>query len=432
MKLVSECLGINASGHLTIGGVDVPALAKEYGTPLYIMDEGHIRGNCRAFTEAAAERYPGKCSIAYANKAMACKHIVRVTHEEGLYANAASGGEVYTALQGGMPPEKIIYHGNNKTDEELLLAVKSQILRIVADGPEELHNISRIAGELGVTASVSLRLSPGVTVDSHSSLQTGKLDCKFGIPIETGAAMDVVKLAQSLGGVALDGIHCHLGSPIFETRPYADAIDIMTAFMARVQAETGLQLKELNLGGGFAVRYLPDKGAPPIRDYIAVISEEVRNAAARHGLPLPELVLEPGRSIVAGAGITVYTAGGVKEIPGIRTYVSVDGGMTDNPRYMLYGSQYDVTLPERAGEEKTQIITLAGRCCENELLGKDMPIQPVKAGDLVAVLCTGAYNYSMASNYNRIPRPPVVMVRNGEAFVAVRRETWEDVVRLDV
>ena len=419
------------NGQMTIGGLSVSELAKEYGTPLYIMDEDQIRRNCRAFTETMAACYPGPWAIAYANKALSCKHIVRVTREEGLYANVAAGGELYTALQGGMEPERVIFHGNNKTDEELRYAIENNILRIVADSPEELHNISRIAGSLGKSVSVSVRLSPGIEAHTNEVLQTGKLDSKFGIPIETGAAMEAAKLALSLDHIGLHGIHCHIGSQIFEPEPFILTVGVMTAFMAQVRDELSYTLKELNLGGGFGIRYTQDDAPRTIPESVAATAEAVRAAAERHGLPLPELVLEPGRSIVADAGITVYTVGSVKEIPGIRTYVSVDGGMTDNPRYMLYGSKYEITLPERASEEKTQIITLAGRCCENELLGKDLAIQPVKAGELLAVLCTGAYNYAMASNYNRIPRPPVVMVRDGKASLAVRRETWEDIVRFD-
>jgi diaminopimelate decarboxylase len=432
MKLGSDCLGVNDAGHLTIGGIDVPAMAKEYGTPLYIMDEGHIRDNCRAFSAAMREYYPGKSAVAYASKAFACKQMYRIVQEEGLLTDVASGGELYTALESGLQPASIIFHGNNKTEEELRYAIQSGIHRIVADGPEELERISRIAGELGVRASVSLRLSPGVTDETtHATLQTGILDSKFGNPIETGAALESVKLALSLANINLAGIHCHLGSPIYSFEPYRAAIGIMTGFMAEARDQLGVTLGELNLGGGFAVRYLPGQDVHPVSEYVAFIGREVQAAAERYGLPLPELVIEPGRAIVACAGITVYTIGSVKEIPGVRTYVSVDGGMTDNPRYMLYGAEYDITMPERVLESKTQTITLAGRCCECEILGKDMPIQPVRTGDLLAVLCTGAYNYSMASNYNRIPRPPVVMVRGGKPFVAVRRETWDDMARLD-
>jgi diaminopimelate decarboxylase len=433
MKLNSECLSVNSAGHLTIGGVDVPALAKEFGTPLYLMDEDHIRKNCRAFTQAMGEHYPGKWTVAYANKALSCKHIICVTREEGLYANVAAGGELFTAIKGGMEPGRIIFHGNNKTDEELRYALQSGILRIVADGPEELERISGIAGELGLRASVSIRLSPGITDETtHTSLQTGILDSKFGIPVETGAAFEAVRHTLTLAYIELAGIHCHLGSPIFSLEPYAAAIGVMTGFMARVRDELGVTLSELNLGGGYAVRYLPDQKVHTISEYAAFICEEVQNTAKRYGLSLPALVIEPGRSIVADAGITVYTVGSVKNIPGVRTYVSVDGGMTDNPRYMLYGAKYDILDPGRALESKTMTITLAGRCCECEVLGEDMPLQPVKPGDLVAVLCTGAYNYSMASNYNRIPRPPVVMVRGGETFTAVCRETWDDLIRLDI
>jgi diaminopimelate decarboxylase len=412
-----------------MGSLDVAALAKEYGTPLYLLDEEKIRRNCRAFIRAM-EAYPGKWSVAYASKALSFTHIYSVVHSEGLHTDAASGGELFTALRGGMPPEKIIFHGNNKTETELRCALNAGDVRFVANGTEELENLSRIAGELGRAAQVSLRLSPGVSgKETHASLQTGILDSKFGIPIETGAALDAVKLALSLENISLAGIHCHIGSPIYELEPYTVAIDCMTAFMAQVRDELGYTLKELNLGGGFPVQYLDGQKIFPVSEYVKTITDAVQNAAGRS--VLPDLVIEPGRAIVADAGITVYTVGSIKTIPGVRTYVSVDGGMTDNPRYMLYGSKYEITLPERAGEAKTESVTLAGRCCECEVLGENMPIQPVKPGDLLAVLNTGAYNYAMASNYNKIPRPPIVMVRGGKPFVAVERETWEDLARLD-
>ena len=431
-RIMDGAVAIDRDGRLTMGGLLVSELAREYGTPLYLLNEDTIRQNCRDFTETMAASYPGQWAVAYANKALSCKHIVRVTREEGLHANVAAGGELFTALQGGMEPEHVIFHGNNKTEDELRYAIENNILRIVADGPEELHNISHVAGAMGKTASVSLRLSPGIEAHTNEVLQTGKIDSKFGLPIQTGAAMEAVKLALSLDHIKLYGIHCHIGSQIFDAEPFAVTVDRMTAFMAQVRDELSYPLKELNLGGGFGIRYTPDQNPRKISESVAATAKAVCAAAEKYGLELPELVIEPGRSLVGAAGITVYTVGGVKDIPGIRTYVSVDGGMTDNPRYMLYGAKYEITLPERAAEEKTQTITLAGRCCENELLGENMRIQPVQAGDLLAVLCTGAYNYAMASNYNRIPRPPVVMVRNGQAALAVRRETWEDIIRCDI
>ncbi|MDR1691850.1 MAG: diaminopimelate decarboxylase [Oscillospiraceae bacterium] len=423
---------LSNEGRLTLGGADVAALAAVYGTPLYLMDEDAIRQNCRAFASALADAYPGDGHVAYASKAFCCTQMARILKEEGLLGDVASGGELLTVLKGGVSPDGIIFHGNNKTEGELRYAIENRIRRIVVNGPEELSMISRIAGELSATASVSIRLSPGITIDAHSAVQTSKLDSKFGVPIETGGAMDAVKLALSLPNLFLAGIHCHLGSPVTETEPYRMAADIMLEFSAKVRDELGVTLGELNLGGGFAAQYLPEQTVKPIEEYVSVIAEAVQAAAKRHKLPLPELVIEPGRRIVADAGLTVYTVGSVKVIPGVRTYVSVDGGLPDNPRYMLYGSKYTITLPERASELKTETIALAGRCCENELLGIDMRIQPVKPGDKLAVLHTGAYNYSMASHYNRVPKPPVVMLRGGKPFVAVRRETWEDVSDRDV
>jgi diaminopimelate decarboxylase len=430
MNFVSESLGLDKNGGLTIGGLAVCDLAEEFGTPLYLMDEGQIRRNCRKFTEAMDSCCRGKWSVAYASKAFSCAHIYNIVHSEGLFADVASGGELYTALKGGMPPEKLIFHGNNKTDVELRYALGAGIGRFVANGTEELESLSGIAGLLNTTANVTIRVSPGVSgKDTHASLQTGLLDSKFGIPIETGAAYEAVKLALSLKNIKLMGIHTHLGSPIYEKEPYITAIGSITAFMAQVRDGLGYTLKELNAGGGYPVRYLDgQEEIIPISEYVKTIAKAVQDAGLRD---LPELIIEPGRAIVADAGLTVYTVGSIKTIPDVRTYVSVDGGMTDNPRYMLYESKYEIILPERASEAKTEKITLAGRCCECEVLGEDMQIQPVKQGDLLAVLNTGAYNYAMASNYNRIPRPPVVMIRDGKPFVAVERETWEDLARLD-
>jgi diaminopimelate decarboxylase len=422
-------LGVDSAGRLTIGGADVCALASEYGTPLYVMDEDKLRRNCRAFMSTMGEHYPGEWAVAYASKAFACARMYSIAHSEGLLTDVASGGELYTALKGGMPPSGIIFHGNNKTDEELRYALETKIHRIVANSGDELRRISLIAGEMGITAGVSLRLSPGVTDGTiHTAVQTGLLDSKFGVPVAAGEAMNAVRLAAVLDNIVLEGIHCHIGSPIFDIEPYLSAVRTMTAFMA----EADVPLGELNVGGGFAVRYLEGQEVLPIGDYIRMICGEVAENARLHGLELPRLVVEPGRAVAADAGITIYTVGSVKNVPGVRTYVSVDGGMTDNPRYMLYGAEYDILSPDRALESKTETVTLAGRCCECEVLGVDLKVQPVKPGDLIAVLCTGAYNYAMASNYNRIPRPPVVMVSGGKASVAVRRETWEDVAGLDI
>ncbi len=433
MDFVCPSLSVNEQGNLSLGGADVPALARRYGTPVYLVDEDAVRKACRDYVDTMQEAYRGEYLICYASKALSFKTIYDLMRSERMGADVVSGGELYTALAGGMPADRIYFHGNNKQDEELRYALKSGVRRFVVDNREELYHLDAMAAEMGSTAEISFRIKPGVDAHTHEFIQTGKIDSKFGLALETGEAFDVIAEAAALPNIAVKGVHCHIGSQIFDAEPFQVTVRIMMELIKRVHVELGLLIVELNLGGGFGIRYIPSHDPRSVPDIVRATAQAVTQAAEALALPLPYLVLEPGRSIVGPAGITVYTVGSVKAIPGVRTYVSVDGGMTDNPRYALYGAAYEAVLPERPLAERTECVTIAGRCCESgDLVARDIDLPACEAGDLLAILATGAYNYSMASNYNRVPRPPVVLVSGETSRLAVRRETYEDLISCDL
>ncbi|HWP50488.1 MAG TPA: diaminopimelate decarboxylase [Clostridia bacterium] len=430
---VSECLDVNEAGHLTIGSADTVELARTFGTPLYVYDEATVRGALRQYNDSIKKYYDGKGIVAYASKAFACKEMYRIANDEGCGIDVVSPGELYTALSAGFPADKIFYHGNNKTVEELVYAVESNVARIVVDNLTELERLSEIAISQGKVMPISIRVKPGIDAHTHDFVRTGQIDSKFGFALETGEALEAVRYILQHKGVVLKGLHCHIGSQIFDIAPFELAAEVMISFMAQIKSQTGLIITELNLGGGFGIKYVPENDPVPYMDYMEKVSKTVHNACSEKGVDIPFIAIEPGRSVVGPACVTLYTVGGVKHIPNIRTYVSVDGGMTDNPRYILYGSKYDVVLANRAADPKDSVVTIAGRCCESgDLVGEGMPIQTPKVGDIIAVLATGAYNYSMASNYNRVPRAAAVMVRNGEAREIIRRESFEDLVKNDL
>ncbi len=425
-------LSINSLGHLTIGGRDTVELAEEYGTPLYVMSEEAIRESCRRYRRSIEEHYGGRGMAAYASKAFCCKAICRVAAEEGLGLDVVSAGELYTARQAGFPMERVLFHGNNKTAGELAMALEYGVGRIVADNLTELRMLEAMAAG-SAAPGVMLRVKPGIDAHTHSFIRTGQIDSKFGFALETGEAMAAAEEAAAAKNLRLLGLHCHIGSQIFDIEPFCHAARVMLSLMAEIRQRTGLTLRELNLGGGFGIQYIPENDPQPLDRYMAEVSRVVMEACRELDFPTPYIILEPGRSIVGPAGITLYRVGGIKEIPGVRTYLSVDGGMGDNPRYALYQADYTFTAAAKADRPKTQRVTVAGRCCESgDLLGENVPLQEVEPGDLLAVLCTGAYNYSMASNYNRVPRPPVVMVGQEGARLVVRRETLEDILKNDL
>lgn len=430
---VSDCLNVNQNGHLTIGGVDTVELAKRFGTPLYVFDESSIRGAMRDYNRSIEKFYGGKGMVAYASKAFSCKEIYRIAKSEGCGVDVVSRGELYTALSVDFPAEKILYHGNNKTVEELVYAIESNVGRIVVDNLTELERVSEIAESQNKVVKILIRIKPGIDAHTHSFVQTGQIDSKFGFALETGEALEAVEYIVRHKSVSLAGIHCHIGSQIFEIGPFELAAEVMLGFMAQVREKTGLVLTELNLGGGFGIKYTQDNDPVPYMDYMERVSGVVHAVCEKLDIETPFIIIEPGRSIVGSAGITLYTVGGVKNIPNIRTYVSVDGGMTDNPRYILYQSEYEILVANRADKPRDSVVTLAGRCCETgDLVGENMAVQKPEVGDIIAVLATGAYNYSMASNYNRVPRAAAVMVNNGEAREIIRRERLDDLIKNDI
>ncbi len=429
----SDCLNVNERGHLTIGGCDTVQLAEMFGTPLYVMDETAIRRALRAYKASIDENYENGGMVTYASKACCFKELYRIVGQEGCGADVVSGGEIYTALQAGFPAERLYFHGNNKSGEELRLALEAGVGRIVADNPLELEQLSAAACSMGKTAAVYLRITPGINAHTHDFIRTGQIDSKFGFTLETGEALEGVRRALTLPGLELKGLHCHIGSQIFDEQPFVHAAEVMLDFMAQIRRETGATLAELDLGGGFGIRYTEEDQPKAYGEYMRLVAGAVKAKAAQLDYPVPYMVIEPGRSVVASAGITLYTAGHIKEIPGIRTYVSIDGGMTDNPRYALYQAAYTVVNAGKADEPADAVVTLAGRCCESgDLIQENAPVQSCQPGDILAVLATGAYNYAMSSNYNRLPRPAIVMVKEGEARVVVKAETYEDLIRNDI
>lgn len=431
--LYPETLNVNEHGHLTIGGCDTVELANRYGTPLYVMDENVIRKALRDYKKSIDENYQNGGMVAYASKACCFKEICRIVMQEGCGIDVVSGGELYTAMQVGFPAERIYFHGNNKTVAELRMALDYGVGRIVVDNITELHLLSEIAASTEKTADIYLRITPGIEAHTHDFIKTGQIDSKFGITLENGDALNAVKTATELIGISLKGLHCHIGSQIFDEQPFIHAAEVMLNFIAQIREQTGVVLNELNLGGGFGVRYTDKDSPKEYSEYMRLVSAVLNEKAEKLNLPVPYIVIEPGRSIVAPAGITLYTVGSIKEIPGIRSYLSIDGGMTDNPRYALYKSPYTAVVANKADRPADCVYTIAGRCCESgDLIQENIKLQRCQRGDILAVLTTGAYNYSMSSNYNRIPRPAVVMVRDGVSRIVVKAESYEDLVRNDI
>ena len=430
---ISENLSVNENNHLTVGGYDTVELAKEFATPLYVLDEDLFRKNCRVYKAAIDKYYEGNGLILYANKSLCTVYTCKVVAEEGLGADVVSGGELYTAIKAGFPMDKIYFHGNNKTDAELIMAVTNGVGHIIVDNEYELIRLNEIAKEHGVVQNIMFRIKPGVDAHTHSFVQTGQIDSKFGVAIQNGEAFEIYKLANEMSNVNPDGLHCHIGSQIFDVEPFCKAAEVMMNFAADLKDKLGLTIKKLNLGGGYGIRYTENDDPVPYDEYIKYVSEVVKTVANERGLEIPFILMEPGRSISAPAGLTLYTVGAIKDIKNVRKYVSVDGGMADNPRFIMYDAEYTAVIANRAGDRKTDKVTVAGKCCESgDILVKDAMLQKAESGDILAVLATGAYNFSMASNYNRIPRPAMVAVSGGKAKVIVKRESYEDIIKNDV
>ena len=431
-----ESLKINQKGHLEIGGADCVQLARDFGTPLYVFDEAHIRTMMRTFRDTLKNKYAGESEVLYASKAFSCKAIYRIAQQESIGIDVVSGGELYTALQTDFPTNCICMHGNNKLDYEISEALDAKVGLIVADAYSEIDKIDAEAQKRGICQPILLRINPGIEAHTHAYVQTATTDSKFGFSIHNGEAERVTMYAMKKKNVCLQGYHCHIGSQIFEKQSFILAAEKCMHFAAEMHAKHSFTLKTLNLGGGFGVWYTDeDKKISPqgYTEYVEAIASTVENKAKEYGMQLPKLLLEPGRSMIAEAGITLYTVGTIKNIPGVKKYVAVDGGMFENPRYALYQAKYTPILANRAAEEPTEIVSIAGKCCESgDIIAVNVNLPDAKSGDILAVLSTGAYNYSMAMNYNRNKIPPCVLVKDGKAEYIVRPQTYEDLVRNDV
>lgn len=423
---------INDAGHLEIGGCDVTDLKAEYGTPLYILDEQLVRRRCSEYMDAFKASGLG-FQVAYASKAFSVMAMCRLADEEGLSLDVVSDGELYTALKAGFPAERIHFHGNNKTPDEIEMAIDARIGCFVVDNLVELSLLQAIAARKEVTVNILLRVTPGVEAHTHEYTATGQTDSKFGFDIGNGSAYEAVQAAASKSNLSLLGVHSHIGSQIFETEGFQLAVERVAGFARSVKEGLDVHFRVVNLGGGFGIRYVAGDTPLQVSEYVLAITDAVKTHFAGIYSALPEIWVEPGRSIVGDAGTTLYTVGTNKDIPGVRKYVAVDGGMTDNPRPALYQSKYEALLANRANDAATEKVSIAGKCCESgDMLIWDVELPEAESGDLLAVSCTGAYNYSMASNYNRIRRPAVVFVQNGLSDLVVRRETHNDIIANDI
>lgn len=430
--MICDNLSVNEKGHLAFAELDTVDLANKYGTPLYLMDENKIRENIRTYKKAMAEYFPQGSVPEFASKAFSAKVIYRIAAQEGINVDLVSGGEIYTAYSAGFPMQNSFFHGNNKTDSDIEFAIDKGVGNFVCDSLDELYAIDRIAGEKGVKQNVFLRLSPGIDPHTHKKIATGSVDSKFGFPIETGAADEAVGIVLKMENINLCGFHCHVGSQIFEIEPFVSAAEIMLGFIAEIEKKYNYKAEHLNLGGGLGVRYLESDPEIDYSKKIQEIGKALENQAKKLSITLPKILMEPGRSLVANAGMTLYTVGSIKEIKGYKNYVSVDGGMADNPRFTLYEAPYTVVNADNMNAPKDFLADIAGRCCESgDIIQENVSLARPERGDILAVLTTGAYNYSMSSNYNRLPKPPVVMIKDGNDYLAVKRESFEDVCRQD-
>ena len=430
----SDHFTIEDDGHLHLDGVDLVEVAKQYGTPVYVMSEKQIRENCRAFTQAMARNFGEKYKVAYASKALCAKFIYRILQSEGIHADVVSGGELYTALKAGFDPKHLHFHGNNKTVAELEMGVDCGIGSIIIDAYEEVERLEAVCAARGVHQRVLFRVKPGVHADTHEFISTGQNDSKFGFGIEDGEAMRLARHILEQPHLDFAGIHCHIGSQVFSVDAFARAAKIMFDFFCKMEQELNIHMDEMIIGGGFGVKYMPSDEPGTFGEKLDAMGKVMHEEAAKYGREIPEIVIEPGRSMVCAAGCTLYTVGSVRDIKDARTYVSVDGGMIDNPRFVLYGAEYDAVVANRANAPRDKVQTIAGRCCESgDLVARDLKFQTAKAEDIICTFATGAYNFSMASNYNRVPRPSIILVKeDGTTVEVVRRQTYEDLISCDL
>ncbi|MBE6971458.1 MAG: diaminopimelate decarboxylase [Ruminococcaceae bacterium] len=427
--MICDNITIGQNGHLYFAGQDTVELAKQYGTPLYLMDEDKIRESCRVYTEAFKKHFGENARPLYASKANCFKRIYEIMREENMGIDVVSSGEMYTAIQAGYDLSHAYFHSNNKTDADIAYGMDNNIGYFVADNVEEIKAIEAEAGRRGIKQKVLLRLTPGIDPHTYEAIATGKVDSKFGSAIETGQAEEITVFTLAQSHVELMGFHCHVGSQVFGEDIFERAAVVMLEFVADMKAKHGFMAPQLDLGGGYGVRYVEDDPYLDVDTKVGQVAAAIKEACERLNIEMPEIHMEPGRSIVAAAGMTLYTCGTVKKIPGYKNYVSIDGGMPDNPRFALYGSKYTCLVANKMNEECDFVASIVGRCCESgDIIQEGVSVpSSVGRGDTVAVCTTGAYNYSMASNYNRLPRAPIVMLRGGnESYVAVRRESFAD------
>jgi len=418
--------------HLQFEGCDTVALAKEYGTPLYVVSERMIRERLREIRSAFLDRYPNTAAL-YASKALQTLDICRIVASEGIGLDVVSGGELYAAKKAGFPMDNVWFHGNSKTDDEIRMAVGYGVGRVVVDNLHELEFLDRTALEAGKRVKILFRITPGVDSHTHDFISTGKLDSKFGIPLDLTVRDQYVGTALSMKGVELLGFHFHIGSQLLSNESHRKATGIIARLMNEVRDTYGFETRELNLGGGYGVHYQGDEETRPLSYFVDAMMDDLKSACSASGLAMPRVVIEPGRWIVGEAGITLYTIGSRKNIPGIKTYVGVDGGLPDNPRPMLYGAVYEASVADRHDAPRDEKVTVAGKCCESgDILIRDIALQSPAPGDTLAVFTTGAYNHSMASNYNRLPRPAMVLVDAGKHRLSVRRESFDDLLAREV
>lgn len=432
MMFKRENRDVNKKSHLMISNVDSVYLAEKYKTPLYVVDEALIRENCRKFKASMKRNYLGESAVCYASKAFSTKWIYRVMSEEGLKADCVSKGEIFTALSADFKGEDIIFHGSNKSTDEIEYAVSNKVDVLVADNFDELKKIDFISKKTGVKQNVYLRLKPGISAHTHEFIKTGQIDSKFGFSIVDNEGLNAVRLTLRLNNIKLKGVHCHIGSQIFEKEPFSLATNVLVDFIEQVERMFRYKIDDIDMGGGFGVRYTQNDSPLSIDDYIKTIAK-VLNKRYRDNSKKPKLIVEPGRSIVANAGVTLYRIGAKKEIPNIRTYLSVDGGMADNPRHALYGAKYEAVIANKASDPLSETVTVAGKCCEaGDLISDGVRVAKSEVGDILAVLDTGAYNFSMASNYNMLLKPAVVAVNNGTDKLVVKRQTYNQLIANDI
>ena len=429
--MICDNLTINEKGHLTFACVDTIDIVKKYGSPLYVLDEDRIRNNCRRYINAFDKYFPNGSKVLYASKANCFKQMYRIISQEKLGIDVVSIGEIYTAFKAGFDLSNAYFHGNNKTDEDIRFALDHQVGYFVVDNEEELDSLNRIAEEKGVIQKILIRITPGIDPHTYEEVSTGQVDSKFGNAIITGQAEKIVSMALNMRNIDLVGLHCHVGSQVFEEDVHEKSMKVLLEFTSELKRKYNYELRELNIGGGFGVRYVEEDPYINIEEKIKELAELFHHTCKQLGLNEPVFIMEPGRSIIADCGITLYKVGSLKKIEGYKNYVSIDGGMTDNPRYALYKSKYTCLCANKMNEENNLKCNLVGRCCESgDIIQRDiyLPLS-IKRDDVIAVCITGAYNYSMSSNYNRLPKPATVMIKDQKPYLVVKRESLDDMMK---